>query len=231
MKTIGLIGGMSWESSAEYYRLINEGVRKRLGPLYSAKSIMLSVNFAEIEKLQRDGDWSEAEKILILAAQSLERAGADFIILCTNTMHKLFEAMQGAVRIPCLHIADATAVAIQKCGLKRVGLLGTRFTMEEDFYTGRLLRNFGIEVRVPPKPDRDAVHRIIYDELCAGIIGGDSRTKYKRIIEDLLQEGCQGIILGCTEIGLLIKPEDVRIPIFDTTQIHAEAAVECALRD
>ena len=229
MKTIGMIGGMSWESSIEYYRIINETVRVELGGLHSAKSIMVSVEFAEIEMLQHQDRWDEAADILIAAARSLESGGADFAIICTNTMHKLYDIIQQNVRIPLLHIADATAETIKAKGIQEIALLGTRFTMEEDFYKGRLVNNYGLDVVIPGSEDREIVHRVIYDELCAGIIKTDSKQQYKDIIQRLVQEGAEGIILGCTEIGLLVKQDDSPVLLFDTTEIHAQAAVKYAL--
>jgi aspartate racemase len=230
MKTIGLIGGMSWESSIEYYRIINEAIRGRLGGLHSAKCVMASVDFAEIEPLQHLGKWNEAAEILIAAARSVEAGGADFVIVCTNTMHKVADEVQKHLRIPILHIADATAQAVKAEGLKKVGLLGTKFTMEEDFYKGRLIQKHNLEVIVPPAEAKDVVNRVIYDELCRGEIKPSSKTKYLGIIEHLAKEGAEGIILGCTEIGLLVKKEDCQVPLFDTTRIHALAAVEFALQ-
>ena len=229
MKTIGMIGGMSWESSLEYYRIINEEVRERMGGLHSAKSLMISVDFAEIEAMQHEGRWDDAGKAMADAALSLERGGADLIILCTNTMHKLAPQIEAAVRIPLLHIADATAGQIQTAGLHTIGLLGTRFTMEEDFYRGRLEKKFGLKVLIPEKQERDLIHQVIYDELCLGIIREDSREAYRTILHQLVAAGAQGIILGCTEIGLLVGPEDSPVPLFDTTRIHAEEAVTTAL--
>ncbi len=229
MKMIGLIGGMSWESSLEYYRSINETVKERLGGLHSARSLMVSVDFAEIETLQREGRWDEAAASMIDAARRLERGGADFAVLCTNTMHKLAGAMEQAMSIPLLHIADATAQRIAARGLTAVGLLGTRFTMEEDFYSGRLAERFGLRVLVPGPAERDDVHRIIYDELVLGTIKPVSRRRYAEIMTGLAAQGAQGIILGCTEIGLLVRDEDSPLPLFDTTRIHAEAAVAYAL--
>jgi aspartate racemase len=229
MKTIGMIGGMSWESSGEYYRIINQTVRAELGGLHSAKSIMYSVEFAEIETLQHQHRWDDAARIMIAAAQSLEKAGADVVIICTNTMHKLYDVVRKAIKIPMLHIADATAKTIKSRGISKVALLGTRFTMEEDFYKGRLVDKFGLEVVTPVPEDMEAVHRIIYEELCAGIINPASRQKYAGIISRLVTEGAAGIILGCTEIGLLIKQPDSPVPLFDTTEIHAKAAVKFAL--
>ncbi len=231
MKTIGMIGGMSWESSIEYYRIINETVRAELGGLYSAKSIMYSVEFAEIEALQHQDRWDDAAKIMIDAARSIENEGADFGLICTNTMHKLYDIIQQNIKIPMLHIADATAESIKAKGIDKIALLGTRFTMEEDFYKGRLVENYGLDVIIPPSDDMQIVHRIIYDELCAGIIKPDSKQKYADIIGRLVAEGAEGIILGCTEIGLLVKPEDTPVPLFDTTEIHAKAAVRYALEN
>jgi aspartate racemase len=229
MKTIGMIGGMSWESSIEYYRIINETVRDELGGLHSAKSIMYSVEFAEIEALQHQDRWDEAAEIMIVAARSIENGGADVGIICTNTMHKLYEVVQQNIRIPMLHIADATAEAIQAAGIKKIALLGTRFTMVEDFYKGRLVENCGLEVIIPSEEDMEIIHRVIYDELCAGIINPDSKQNYADIIQRLVAEGAQGVILGCTEIGLLVKQEDSPVPLFDTTEIHARSAVKYAL--
>ncbi len=229
MKTIGLIGGMSWESSAEYYRLINEAVRERLGGLHSAQSLMYSVDFAEVELLQHDGRWDDAALMMVEAASRLQYGGADFIVLCTNTMHKLASAIEAAVHIPLLHIADATAERIKALGLHTVGLLGTRFTMEEDFYSGRLVDHYGLRVLVPPASDREVVHRVIYDELCLGQIVPQSKSRYVDIMRGLVRQGAEGIILGCTEVGLLVHDGDSTVPLFDTTRIHAEVAVERAL--
>jgi aspartate racemase len=229
MKTIGLIGGMSWESSLEYYRLLNEGVKQRLGGFHSAACVMVSVNFAEIEAYQESGDWLAAGKALGQAAQALERGGAECVVLCTNTMHKVADAIQSSVLIPLLHIADATGQAVQAQGLRRVGLLGTRFTMEEAFIAERLREGFGLQVFIPQADDRQEVHRVIYDELVLGVVWEVSRQAYKGVIQRLAQDGAQGVILGCTEIGLLVKPEDSPLPVFDTTRIHAQAAVDFAL--
>jgi aspartate racemase len=231
MKTIGMIGGMSWESSLEYYRIVNEGIHDRLGGVHSAKCLMLSVDFAEIEEMQRKGEWDRATQAMVDAAQALEHGGADFIVICTNTMHKMADAVSAGVRIPLLHITDATAERIRTQGLTRVGLLGTRFTMEEDFYKRRLTDNFGLEVVIPEAADREIVHRVIYDELVLGVIKEESRREYLRIIASLAARGAQGIILGCTEIGLLVKQADCAVPLFDTTLLHAEAAVVYALGD
>lgn len=229
MKVIGLIGGMSWESSASYYRFINEIVRDTLGGLHSARSLMYTVDFAEIEQLQHAGKWKEATHILIDAAQRLERGGADFVVLCTNTMHKLADDIQAHIAIPLLHIADATAEKIVAQGIRCVGLLGTRFTMEEDFYKVRLIERYGLEVLIPDEGDREIVHRVIYDELCLGNIISDSKAAYIAIMERLVAQGAQAIISGCTEIGLLVSEQDSPVPFFDTTKIHAIAAVEASL--
>jgi aspartate racemase len=230
MKTIGLIGGMSWESSIEYYRIINESVKEKLGGLHSAKSLMVTVDFAEIEKLQHEDRWDEAAQILVQCAQDLEHGGADCIVLCTNTMHKLADQIIANVSIPFLHIADATAEKIAAAGMNKIGLLGTRFTMEHDFYKGRLSKNFGLDVLVPNETDRNIVHCVIYEELVQGKIVDASREEYKRIMESLISQGAQGIILGCTEIELLVKQQDSHVPLFPTTNIHAIAAVEYALK-
>jgi len=231
MKTIGLIGGMSWESSAEYYRLINEAVREKLGGLHSAKCILYSVDFAAIEMMQQQGRWEEAAQALITAAHSLEQAGADFLILCTNTMHKVAEAIQKNIHIPFMHIADATAQKIREQGLQRVGLLGTRFTMEEDFYKNRLVEGYDLEVIIPEVQSRRLVNQVIYDELCLGVIRAESKAHFVRIVNQLVQKGAEGVILGCTEIGLLLLPEDCQVPVFDTTRIHALRAVDYALQE
>jgi aspartate racemase len=230
MKTIGLLGGMSWESTLPYYRHLNEGVRERLGGLHSARLVLYSVDFHDIERLQHAGRWDEAGAILAAAARSLEAAGADFLVLCTNTMHKVAPAIEAAVRIPFLHIADATAAAIRGAGLSRVGLLATRFTMEQDFYRGRLEQRHGIDVLVPDAADREVVHRVIYDELCLGTIRDASRDHYRQIIGRLVARGAEGIILGCTEIMLLVSAADSPVPVFDTTAIYAASAVDYALR-
>ncbi|MGB9906807.1 MAG: aspartate/glutamate racemase family protein [Candidatus Saccharicenans sp.] len=230
MKTIGLIGGMSWESSLEYYRIINEEVKKRLGGFHSAECLMYSVDFAPIEVLQHKGDWEELAWVLSQAAIRLEAGGADFLVLCTNTMHKVAPAIEGAVNIPLLHIADPTAEKIKARGFRKVGLLGTRFTMEEDFYRGRLEKKHGLEVMVPDEADRAMVNHVIYYELCDGRLQEESRKKFATVIEKLAAAGAQGVILGCTEIGLLVKERDSVLPLFDTTVIHAEAAVEFALK-
>ena len=230
MKTIGLIGGMSWESSQTYYRLINQGVRDALGGLHSARLVMYSVDFAEIETLQHQGDWEATATILAKAARALEAAGADFMVLCTNTMHKVAEQIEQAVSIPLLHIADATASVLKSAGVTSVGLLGTRFTMEQAFYRDRLEQQ-GIRVLIPEESQRERVHGVIYDELCLGQIRDDSRQAYLDIVASLAERGAQGVILGCTEIGLLIQATDTEIALYDTTRIHAERAVRVALTD
>ena len=229
MKTMGLIGGMSWASTVEYYRIINEEVSARLGGLHSAVCILYSVDFQEIEAYQKTEDWEKAAQALIAVAGSLEKAGADFVVLCTNTMHKVAEKIQAGINIPLLHIADATADDILLNNIKNIGLLGTRYTMEQDFYKLRLEEK-GIKVLTPKAEDRALIHKVIYEELCLGKALEESRNQYKRIIRDLISQGAEGIILGCTEIGLLIKKEDMKIPLFDTTSIHAKKAVEYALR-
>jgi aspartate racemase len=229
MKTIGLIGGMSWESSLEYYRIINETVKAKLGGFHSAQSLMYSVDFAEIETLQHQGRWAEAGAMLAEAAQRLEHGGADCIVLCTNTMHLVADAINAAVAIPFLHIADPTAEAIRGNGLRTIGLLGTRFTMEHEFYKGRLSRQHELHVLVPDELDRAIIHRVIYEELVLGILKPESKAQYLHIMQRLQEAGAEGIILGCTEIGLLIKAADTNLPLFDTTKLHALAAVEFAL--
>jgi aspartate racemase len=229
MKTIGLIGGMSWESTVTYYSEINEAVKQALGGLHSAKIILYSVDFHEIERLQHAGDWAAAGALLASIAQSLERAGAEGLVLCTNTMHKVAPAIEATVHIPLLHIADPTAQAIQRAGHTTVGLLGTRFTMEQDFYRQRLERDHGLTVLTPSAEDRTQVHRIIYDELCLGQVRPASRETYLRVIESLRDQGAQAIILGCTEIGLLIEPQHCALPLFDTTRLHAQSAAAWAL--
>ena len=229
MKTIGLIGGMSWESTVPYYRQINETVKQHLGGLHSAKLVLVSVDFAEIEHLQKVGDWDTAGQLLAAAAQSLQRAGADFVVLCTNTMHKVAAAIEAAVSIPLLHIADPTAQAIQAAGVTTVGLLGTRFTMEQAFYKDRLSEKHGLHVLVPPSDARDTVHRIIYEELCLGQVRDDSRQAYRAIMAALVAQGAQAIILGCTEISLLVGAADATVPLFDTTALHARSAALHAL--
>lgn len=228
-RVLGLIGGMSWESSAEYYRLINEGVRDRLGGLRSARILMWSFDFAEIEALQHAGRWDDATALLVEAAQRLQHGGAECLVICTNTMHRMADAVQAAVGVPLLHIADPTAARIRAAGLRRVGLLGTAFTMEQDFYRGRLEAKHGLDVLVPEAEDRAVVHRIIYEELVQGRVEPVSRDAYRAVIARLVERGAEAVILGCTEIMLLVRPEDSEVPLFDTTAIHAEAAVEFAV--
>lgn len=229
MKTIGLLGGMSWESTVPYYRTINETVKERRGGLHSARIILYSVDFQEIEQLQHSGQWDEAGALLATAAGALERAGAELLVLCTNTMHRVAPAIAAAVQIPLLHIADPTAEAIQRAGFATVGLLGTRFTMEQEFYRNRLIERYSLRVLLPSAPDREIVHRIIYDELCLGAVVQSSRQEYQRIMADLVGQGAEAIILGCTEIGLLVGATDATVPLFDTTELHARAAAERAL--
>jgi len=231
MKTIGLLGGMSWESSIEYYRIINETVRARLGGLHSAKSIMYSVDFAEIEPLQDQGRWNEAAALMIDGAERLERGGADFLLICTNTMHKMADAVEAQIQIPLLHIADATAETLKARDLKQIGLLGTKFTMEQEFYKGRLTEKYGLKVLIPNQEGREMIHRVIYDELCLGVVSSSSREAFANVINQLAETGAEGVILGCTEIGLLIGEKDTPVPLFDTTTIHAVAAVEYALSE
>ncbi len=229
MKTIGMIGGMSWESTATYYSLLNQGVKQAKGGLHSAKVILNSVDFAEVEALQRSGDWQANADILCQAAQSIERAGADFVLIATNTMHKVADQVEEAVSIPLLHIADATGDELKRQGISKVGLLGTAFTMEQEFYKQRLVDKFGIEVVVPNGVQRKLVHDIIYNELCLGQINRRSKDDYLTIIDDLAEKGVEGVILGCTEIGLLVQQDDTRTPLFDTVDIHVQAAVREAL--
>jgi len=228
MKTIGLLGGMSWESTQSYYRAINEAVREQLGGLHSAKIVLYSVDFAEIETLQVQGDWEKAGELLAAAASAVERAGADFLVICTNTMHKVAPAIAAGISLPILHIADATADELMAQGVKKVGLLGTRFTMEQAFYKDRLIAR-GIAVVVPDQADRDLVNRVIYEELCLGVIKADSRARYLDIIHRLQLQGAEAVILGCTEIALLVQQSDTPVALFDTTAIHAQQAVRLAL--
>lgn len=230
MKTIGLLGGMSWESTQGYYRAINEGVKEALGGLHSAKLVLNSVDFAEIEACQQSGDWRKAGEILAQAAQGVEAAGADCLLICTNTMHKVAEDIDDAISIPLIHIADATGEALKQAGVKRVGLLGTAFTMEQDFYKGRLSERHDLEVLVPKAEDRALIHRVIFQELCVGITTNASKAEYLRIIEALKEQGAEAVILGCTEIGMLVTQADTNTPLFDTTEIHANAAVTFALK-
>ncbi|MBK9376349.1 MAG: aspartate/glutamate racemase family protein [Holophagales bacterium] len=231
MKTIGLIGGMSWESTVPYYREINEHVRLRRGGLHSARVALYSVDFADIEPLQRTDLWDEAGEALARAGRAVEAAGADFIVLCTNTMHKVAPAIEAAVSIPLLHIADPTAEAVKRAGIRTIGLLGTRFTMEQDFYRERLQRRHGLEVIVPAAQGRDVVHRVIYEELCRGVVTEESRAQYREVIAGLVRKGAGGVILGCTEIAMLVSASDSSVPVFDTTRLHAAAAVDFALAE
>jgi len=228
LKTLGLIGGMSWESTQTYYRLINQKVRDELGGLHSAKIVLYSVDFAEIEALQHKGDWQATAEILGSVGRSVESAGADVLVLCTNTMHKVASEIEQAVSIPLLHIADATANVLEQDGITCVGLLGTRFTMEQTFYIGRLEQR-GIQVVVPDELQRERIHSVIYDELCRGVVNPDSKTDYLDVIASLTERGAQGVILGCTEIGLLVQVADTEVRLYDTTEIHAEQAVQLAL--
>ena len=229
MKTLGLIGGRSWESTLPYYRLANEAVREALGGLHSARLVLYSVDFAEVERMQREGRWDDAGRQLGEAGKALRAAGAEALVLCTNTMHKVADDIEAISGLPLLHIADATAAAIRAAGLARIGLLGTRFTMEGEFYRRRLEEKHGLEVLVPDDADRELVHRVIYDELCRGRIEDASRAAYLEVIERLAARGAQGIVLGCTEIGLLVSPADTALPLFDTTALHARGAVTWAL--
>ncbi|ATM95065.1 aspartate/glutamate racemase family protein [Yersinia frederiksenii] len=230
MKILGLIGGMSWESTIPYYRMINQQVKEQLGGLHSAKIILYSVDFHDIEQLQAKGDWQTAAQVLSDAAVSLKRAGAEVIVVCTNTMHKVADDIETASGLPLLHIADATATQIKRQGISKIGLLGTRYTMEQDFYRGRLMEKHDIDVITPDSADREIINRIIYEELCLGIISENSRQEYRRIMGKLEQQGVQGIIFGCTEITLLVNAQDANVPVFDTTAIHAKAAAEYALK-
>jgi aspartate racemase len=231
MKTIGLIGGMSWESTAEYYRIINEVVRERLGGSHSAKIVMYSVEFEEVREFHREGKWDEAANLMIDAAKRVERGGADFVLICTNTMHKMADDVQANINIPLLHIVDVTAEAIIPFGFKKLGLLGSAFTMEEDFYKGRLKEKYGLDVVIPDEAKHQVVDNIIFNELCMGKTKGSSREQIKTIMKNLIDNGAQGIILGCTELPLLIKQADCSVPLFDTTAIHAKATVDYAFRD
>ena len=231
MKTIGMLGGMSWESTASYYKALNEGVKAKLGGLHSAKIALYSVDFAEIEKLQHKGEWQQTAAILSSAAKSVEATGADFLLICTNTMHKVADDIQASINIPILHIADATASQLVADGIKKVGLLGTAFTMEQDFYKSRLQDKYAINVIVPKEADRKVVHSIIYDELCRGVISPASREQYLAIIAALAEQGAEAVILGCTEIALLVQQQDTHVPLYDTTELHAAKAVDLALMD
>ncbi|HGY9595337.1 TPA: aspartate/glutamate racemase family protein [Vibrio campbellii] len=229
MKTIGLIGGMSWESTAHYYQIINREVKARLGGLHSGKVCLYSIDFAEIETLQHQGRWDDTAIILAQAAKSVEAGGADFILICTNTMHKVADQIQQVVNVPLVHIADATAEKLVADGIKKVGLLGTRFTMEQDFYKQRLIDKFGVDVVVPGSDDQTIIHNVIYNELCKGEVRDDSRQHYLAIIEKLVEQGAEAVILGCTEIAMLVEPHHIDVKLYDTTEIHAKAAVEKAL--
>ena len=230
MNTIGLLGGMSWESTLSYYKAINEGVKKRLGGLHSAQIALYSVDFDPIEKLQHEGNWDGTAEILTEAAQRVEAAGADFLLICTNTMHKVAPQIQSGINIPLIHIADATAETLVSRGIQKVGLLGTAFTMEQDFYKGRLTDKYGLDVIVPDANDRSFIHRVIYEELCLGTVTAEAKDGYLLVIDRLAAEGAEAVILGCTEIGLLVKQEDTEVDLFDTTEIHAQAAVNACLR-
>lgn len=231
MKTIGLLGGMSWESTAHYYRLLNQGINRKLGGLHSAKIVMVSVDFQPLEKFMHQGNWIECGKILVKSARSIEAAGADFLLICTNTMHKLAPIVAEAVSIPLLHIADATAMAIKAQDIRTVGLLGTKLTMEEDFYRGRLMSIHGLRVITPPAEERRQVDRIIFDELCRGIVKTESRNRYLRVMAEMAKEGAEAIVAGCTEIGMLVSQEHSPIPLFDTTIIHVDQAIQLALAE
>lgn len=229
MNTIGLLGGMSWESTLSYYKAINEGVKKRLGGLHSAQIALYSVDFDPIEKLQHEGNWDGTAEILTEAAQRVEAAGADFLLICTNTMHKVAPQIESGINIPLIHIADATAETLVSRGIQKVGLLGTAFTMEQDFYKGRLTDKYGLDVIVPDANDRSFIHRVIYEELCLGTVTAEAKDGYLLVIDRLAAEGAEAVILGCTEIGLLVKQEDTEVDLFDTTEIHAQAAVNACL--
>jgi aspartate racemase len=231
MKTIGLLGGMSWESTVPYYQIINRAIAKELGGLHSARLLLYSVDFDEIERLQHADRWDDAGALLADAARTLEEAGADFLVLCTNTMHRVAEHIEARVRIPLLHIADPTAHAIRAAGFSTVGLLGTSFTMEQEFYRGRLEKRFGLTVHVPKPASRKLVHDVIYSELCRGVISESSREGFRRVVSELSAMGAEGVILGCTEIGLLLRPADVSVPLFDTAELHAQAAAAFALAE
>lgn len=230
MNTIGLLGGMSWESTLSYYKAINEGVKKRLGGLHSAQIALYSVDFDPIEKLQHEGNWDGTAEILTEAAQRIEAAGADFLLICTNTMHKVAPQIESGINIPLIHIADATAETLVSRGIQKVGLLGTAFTMEQDFYKGRLTDKYGLDVIVPDANDRSFIHRVIYEELCLGTVTAEAKDGYLLVTDRLAAEGAEAVILGCTEIGLLVKQEDTEVDLFDTTEIHAQAAVNACLR-
>ncbi len=230
MKTVGMIGGMSWESSLEYYRIMNQAVKEKLGGFHSVQCILYSVDFDDVEKLQRRGDWESLTRLMIEAAQRVKKAGADFLVICTNTMHKMADEVQRSIQIPLLHIVDVTGAAVKANGQSQVGLLGTKFTMEQDFYKGRLKEIHGIDVLVPEDKERQVIHDILYNELCLGEIKEISREKFQSIIQNLVKRGVQGVILGCTEIPLIVRQEDYKIPLYDTTALHAKAAVDFALQ-
>jgi aspartate racemase len=229
VKTIGLIGGMSWESTVDYYKILNREIKKKLGEPHSAEIIMYSVDFADIEKMQSAGEWDKLSKKMINIAQKLEKAGADMLLICANTMHQMADEVQQKINIPLLHIADAAAEKIESGGYKNVGLLGTKYTMEGSFYKNRINENYNIDVIIPEVEERDYIHQVIYQELVSGILKDDSRDNFKEIIDNLKEKGAEGIILGCTEIPLLIKDKDSSLPIFNTTELHAKKAVEIAL--
>jgi len=229
VKTLGLLGGMTWHSTVDYYRLINQGVQERLGGSHSARILLLSVDFSPVEHMQNRGEWRALGQLMAGAARSLEGAGAEAVVICANTMHQLADDITAAVKIPLIHIADAAAAEVKKKGLKTVGLLGTRYTMEMDFYRGRLAAQHGLKVLVPGEPGRTTIHEVIYKELAHGLVKDESRRRYVEIIEELVKQGAEGVILGCTEIPLLIKQKDSPVPVFDTTALHAAAAVDFAL--
>lgn len=231
MKTLGLLGGMSWESTVSYYRLINQTIQEQLGGLHSARLLLYSVDFAEVERLQQAGDWDAAARLLADAACALRAGGAELLVICTNTMHNVADAVEAASGLRLLHIADATGAAVRAAGLSRIGLLGTRFTMEQDFYRERLATRHGLDVLVPPAEQRALVHRVIYEELCRGRIDADSRAAYRAIVADLVARGAEGIVLGCTEIGMLLGPADAAVPLFDTAALHARAAALAAIAE
>jgi len=231
MKTIGLIGGMSWESSLEYYRIINQTIRQELGGSHSGKIIMFSVDFEEVEQFQHQGKWNEAAKLIIEAAKRLEMAGANFVVVCSNTMHKVADQVQQKIKIPLVHIADTTAERIRARGLKKIGLLGTKFTMEEDFYKDRLIGKYALDVIVPTTKEREIIHNVIYCELCLGERKQSSKRRFKHTMQNLAASGAEGIVLACTEIGLLVGQDDIDVPLFDTTAIHAQCAAELAVKE
>lgn len=231
MKTIGMIGGMSWESTLEYYRIVNQTVKEKLGGFHSAECILYSVDFEAVERLQHRGEWDLLTQLMVDAAQKVKKAGADFVLICTNTMHMMADEVQNSIRIPLLHIVDVTADAIKANGQNRIGLLGTKFTMEHDFYKGRLQNKYGIDVLIPSQEEREVIHEILYSELCLGEIKELSKNKFKDIIHNLIERGAQGVVLGCTEIPLIVHQKDYTVPLYDTTTLHARAAVEYAIRE